>query len=491
MRIITLKPSDIMLVQPPGGQSGGEPSGDDTIRTEIEIAPKEKDQEEPESEPSDKGEQPPSDDKSGEPSDDTGDDGKGDKSDDTSDGEGEPSDDGKGDKSDTEGEPSDDGGDGDGKGEPSDDTSDGEGEPSDSKGGVGGSGKSKPKNKLDKLKKDIDIDDESPAADLLKHNRADDMHQIGSHDEEGDVASDQLYDDDELEMDDKDLSPEELEDNDISLDDALNNLIDTEREIKDEIVNQKNKAPKDSGLSDIHMSDKSVIQQTDVMVHITKWIKKIKGEQAKDLSDWQSDTPSRKITGLWGREMDSPPNEETTNKVILFIFDTSGSMSPVAKLVAAVCSDISIKMNKDKIVDKVAFLNFNGVWGSPKKFESVLGIKDRIRKFLRIGTNSDLKPAWNAIEKLMEKDKNLAKNISGIIIVSDFDLRPAVFTIPETIRKLNPSILALCLAGAEYGDVSRYAIKFLNANKSSAIFALSIFGKKVKVLNALRVGRTT
>lgn len=333
----------------------------------------------------------------------------------------------------------------------------------------------------------VDIAKKSGLGHILTADKDKDKHELGSH-EDGKLTNGEEPDnnDDDNEVGkDSELSKEDL---DLHIDDEINNLIDIEDEINQAVDDEKerkrikdNLAPANHiGLSDIHMTDKTRVVFVNVMNYVSKWIKKIKGEQMDDDPEWRSDTPSRKIPDLWGREMDTDPPEETTNKVLLFIFDTSGSMP--TKLMAEVCSDIAMKMTKDKTVDRVAMLNIAGIWSSPKKFEPVRGIKQRMRRFLKIQTGSDLKPAWHAIEHLINTQKSKIGLISGLIIVSDFQV--ASFRVPDSVRKLKPSILALNISESD----SDYAMEFIKQNTGVAVHGISIIGKKVKVLNTLKVG---
>jgi len=217
---------------------------------------------------------------------------------------------------------------------------------------------------------------------------------------------------------DKD-APDTEEDEDLEAEDAFDDLKENSSQVSDAIEEQEKGISSSVSGGDISLSNAVDIRNTALMRLIDNWVSRLKGKRGKPREVYAMDVFSRKVKGLPGRDVERPNKKaKAGEKLILFMFDTSGSMN--RPLMASVCNDLSLKLARGGVITKMVLSNLNGT--VPFVISSVKDgkVKLKIKKALRKGTLSDLNPGMKRLNKDLTSNIGDIKKISGIVLVTDF-----------------------------------------------------------------------
>lgn len=226
-----------------------------------------------------------------------------------------------------------------------------------------------------------------------------------------------------LDTDDEALTPEQKEEksnsgalsgnvrNDASADGLDKDLA---RELTKMGGSKTETIPELSGLSQLTTST------SDGLIDFPSAFKKFTKLFINEKTKYKSDEPSRKVPGLWGREVDVESKGLTD---LLFITDLSGSMDK--KLLSKCVSEVSLmiyKYDKSISIDLVCF-------GTESRFYKK--VSPKYNELLSIMNNAHVGGSTNFTKVIEIIDKEKIK-FKGLILLTDFDF---------TVSRLNKLLL--------------------------------------------------
>ncbi|QIG71747.1 hypothetical protein EVB94_276 [Rhizobium phage RHph_TM40] len=232
-------------------------------------------------------------------------------------------------------------------------------------------------------------------------------------------------------------------------DDMSDDVKDTQQQIdqsKEDLASMKRvgNGMSGGGASGISLLSRASAEKfTNLMKPFDQWIRDLKGKAGQNLV-YSTDTVSRRVKGLFGREIDSDSHKgKELDKVLAIVYDTSGSMN--AKLMTKISSSLFYKLTREKIVKYILPIHFDG--RLPTKFYRATEATPEIEKMLKNGSGSYIQPAYRQLEKLIRENKSKMK-VSGIVIISDYDIFDAV-KLPDDLYKELKDIPIFCLLVAD------------------------------------------
>lgn len=250
------------------------------------------------------------------------------------------------------------------------------------------------------------------------------------------------------------IKPSDLEDIDSSKDNSnkskeiISSIIETVKELN--LSNLSSDKDKENFLDIIKKSEEEFRDFSRLLsTLIKKWIISLKTSSfsIKNTSVYSQDEPSRRISGLFGREIDQESNIKS-DKLVIFLLDFSASMDP--KQVVISIHEIFSRLIKADLAHSILLMDFDGIIiPSILKISNIDIISNFLYKFISLSVSSNPNTGFNKIIKFLERKK--IKEISGFIIISDFEidnLRDKEYSEKELviIRKLyNTPVLFLPL----------------------------------------------
>lgn len=255
------------------------------------------------------------------------------------------------------------------------------------------------------------------------------------------------------------------------------------KEILDEIdseirvTGQGSKSDRSSSSAIRKLGSKASNKYTPLLRQLTRWIQLLRGREVDKLRH-ASDVFSRRVPGALGREVDEVTIDNSIKSLIL-CFDTSGSMNK--PMLTTISSDLSFKLAKSKIINKVIALNIDG--RTPYKFSLIKNIKSVLLPALR-GMGSDFTPVWKQLEKIVKDPKNKKLTIKGIVFFSDLAVNG--LKIPNIFRVGKEKVPILYIQITPSGG-ERDIQEAIHSNSGYPLSIIKVINTQVSLPTPMRV----